>query len=361
MAVNPLLIQALKRLNPSAPAGPEDFIDREWEGMARGWDVCERLTTLLAAGFTVRAVLHGPIGVGKTTELRRWARELEGIAAVVQVVAPRPSNEVPPYQESARQVAGFLEDALAQHVGWDWRDVQSATDADPDRSSLSVLLSRAFQDADPALPKLLLIDALDLLTNEQDQIFGAAQNLPLDELPSVVFVGAHPWFLLTPRERRDPRLEYIWELPCFAVQDPDGRPNPLAIEALAKGLQRRLGPTEGAFWDLHACCETAAYISGGVPRDAIRVLHAAVLSAAKAGQVNAAHLNIGVNELRQDIAQSLSSAELARVAEVGRTLNHQGDASLISKNAILPYDLPDRRYWLPHPVLLNLLPPPKGR
>ena len=96
-----------------------------------------------------------------------------------------------------------------------------------------------------------------------------------------------------------------------------------------------------------------------MPRDAIRILHSAVLSAAKSGQVNAANLALGVNELRQDIAQSLSSDELQKVALVGRSMNHQGDISLISKNAILPYDLTDRRYWLPHPVLRNLINAPK--
>jgi hypothetical protein len=205
---------------------------------------------------------------------------------------------------------------------------------------------------------LILIDGLDLLPDDQAALFGAAQHLPLDAMPSVVFVASHSWITLTPREQRDPRLEYIWELPCFAVQSPDGTPNESAVLTFATGLYKRLASVESAFWDLDRCCEVAAYTSGGVPRDAIRILHSAVLSAVKSGKVNAANLSQGVNELRQDLAQSLSSEELKKVAKVGRSLNHEGDLSLISKNAILPYDLPDRRYWLPHPVLRNLIGAP---
>jgi hypothetical protein len=358
MAINPLIIDALKRLNPTLPAGPDELIDREWEGMARGWDVMERIEVLLAAGQTVRGVLHGPIGVGKTTELRRWARGLAGVANVLVVSVGRPKQPL----KTAADVYGYLLGAVEFALGL--LEDERARAADISSQSGDGLLSTIlfecnyFNDGNNP-PGLVVIDGLDLLSNDQATFFGAAQNLPLDELPSVVFVGAHPWFTLTPREQRDPRLEPIWELPCFAVQSPDGTPNHPAVNTLAAGLHKRLVAAEGAFWDLPRCCEVAAYTSGGVPRDAIRILHSAVLSAAKSGKVNAANLGQGVNELRQDIAQSLSSDELQKVAKVGQSLNHEGDRSLISKNAILPYDLPDRRYWLPHPALRNLIGAPK--
>lgn len=358
MAINPLIIDALKRLNPTLPANDGEYVDREWEGMARGWDKLEQMELMLSAGQTVRAVLHGPIGVGKTTELRRWAKGLSGVAKVLVVSVGRPSQQL----RTAKDVVGQLLDAvkLALGASEEERENAAAVSHQTGDGVLSTLLfERDFFSGGNNLPGLLLIDGLDLLSNDQATFFGAAQNLPLDELPSVVFVGAHPWFTLTPRERRDPRLEYVWELPCFGVQQSDGTPNEPAIGTLAAGLQKRLAGAEGAFWDLPRCCEVAAYTSGGVPRDAIRILHSAVLSAAKSGKVNAANLNQGLNELRQDIAQSLSSDELKKVALVGKSLNHEGDLSLISKNAILPYDLPDRRYWLPHPVLRNLIGAPK--
>ena len=76
MAINPLIIDALKKLNPTLPANDGEYVDREWEGMARGWDVMEQIEALLAAEQLVRGVLHGPIGVGKSTDLRRWGRGL---------------------------------------------------------------------------------------------------------------------------------------------------------------------------------------------------------------------------------------------------------------------------------------------
>jgi hypothetical protein len=94
MAINPLIIDALKKLNPTLPAGPDELIDREWEGMARGWDVMERIGALVAAEHTVRGVLHGPIGVGKTTELRRWARDLADVVNVLMVRIDRPAMEI---------------------------------------------------------------------------------------------------------------------------------------------------------------------------------------------------------------------------------------------------------------------------
>ena len=358
MAINPLIIDALKKLNPTLPAGPDELIDREWEGMARGWDVMEQIELLLAAEHTVRGVLHGPIGVGKSTELRRWARGLAGVANVQIVTVGRPTRVLAPPRilRTAQDVSYLLYWSIVDHSD-EALFIQNSAESSGRSELFELMVSRGLYKE--SRPGLLLVDGLDLLSDDQATLFGSAQNLPLDELPSVVFVGAHPWFTLTPREQRDPRLEPIWELPCFAVQSPDGTPNHPAVNTLAAGLHKRLAAAEGAFWDLPRCCEVAAYTSGGVPRDAIRILHSAVLSAAKSGKVNAANLGQGVNELRQDIAQSLSSDELQKVAKVGQSLNHEGDRSLISKNAILPYELPDRRYWLPHPALRNLIGAPK--
>lgn len=360
MAINPLIIDALKKLNPTLPAGPDELIDREWEGMARGWDVMERIEVLLAAEHTVRGVLHGPIGVGKTTELQRWARGLAGVAKVLVVSVGRPKQPM----KTAEDVYGLLKDSIWAALQFDDEDSammarsESLAEFGPIKRMLE--WSEFYAEFKRYRAGLLLIDGLDLLPNDQAALFGAARNLPLDELPSVVFVASHPWCTLTPREQRDSRLDYIWELPCFAVQSPMGTLNKPAIDALAAGLRKRLADAESAFWDLDRCCQEAAYYSGGVPRDAIRILHSAVLSAAKSGNVNAANLALGVNELRQDLAQSLSSGELQKVALVGRSMNHEGDVSLISKNAILPYDLPERRYWLPHPTLKNLIGAPQG-
>lgn len=104
MAINPLIIDALKKLNPTAPAAPREVIDREWEGMARGWDTLEQIETLLAADYTVRGVLHGPIGVGKTSELRRWARGLRREAKVLVVSVQRPTQAL----KTAEDVYGLI-------------------------------------------------------------------------------------------------------------------------------------------------------------------------------------------------------------------------------------------------------------
>lgn len=85
MGVDSRMVAALRRLNPGEPADAHDYIARDETVLERGWNALERAETVLLAGQTLCALMHGCTGVGKTTEFGRWVQALAPIAEVVQV------------------------------------------------------------------------------------------------------------------------------------------------------------------------------------------------------------------------------------------------------------------------------------
>ena len=353
MSARATIIEALKCLNPASPAEADWYVERSWEGLARGWDLPDRLELQIEAGYRVRALLHGAIGVGKSSELNRWAGLLGSRVTVLLVrVVLRP-------QDSATQAVDLAmrESLRGAYIALEAPEESErcvATDAGFFRYSLHPLF-----EALAALtlkPTVLLVDGLDLLDEEQARaVFGLGSRLTSDTLPSVVYVAPHRHVALTPREQRAAELDQIWHLPPFGVVDESGAPNPSAVSALAAGLARRIGHLDLLVGDAAALLERIAFYSGGIPRDAVRILREAVIAAAGAGRVHFGHVEAGIREIRQDLAQSLTPTDLAALAAVRRSQSHEGAAGLIAVNAVLGYQGRDRVYWVPHPLLWSLL------
>lgn len=351
MAVSPELIAALRRLNPSTPADDDSFVPREWAGMTRGWDVQERLELLLAAGQPVRWALHGAIGVGKTTELRRIARALQGQAEVVWVEFSDDWDS-----ERLHELVGAR---IGKHLGVEvgLRDGANGLRL-RDPGSLGTVADQLDQiHAATLRAPILILDGFERADGED--VLGEDGVAEALREASYLLVAPHPWVVFSSREQRSRSLDAVIELPAFAVQGPDGQPNEDAIRPLAEGLRRRLGEAASAFLDPIDAVRRAAFYSGGLPRDAVRILHGAVLAAARSGRVNAQHVSVGVSELRQDLAQSLQTGELEQLRAIARTGRHEGGEGLIQRNLILSYaQAQELTYWQPHPALRAMLPLP---
>ncbi len=358
MSVSPSIIQALKKLNPALPPAEDEYLSRDWEGMPRSWDLPERIQVLLGAGYRVKALLHGAIGVGKSTELSRWAKALGSDAFVVTGTVTAPSKRITQLgldllgqtrrrleREGSAQAQSLSEQILKTDVSKEMNGLGPNF-----RTCMEAIESYAGR------PILFLIDGTDLFDADEAALaFGPAGPFGMREIPSAVFVAPHAFLTLGSREERAASFEHVWNLPAFGVQNRDGSENHAAMGRLAEGLARRLDGVDAFVDPLDDTLRRVAWLSGGVPRDAIRILHAAVLSAAKAGRVNRIHLVRGIQEVQQDLAQSLRDEDWRLLGRVAETGNHQGARELIGHNAILAYEGERERYWRPHPLLLDLL------
>lgn len=346
--VEPKLITALERLDPSEPARPDWYIER-----GTGW--ISKLLALSRAGRRVRALLHGSVGAGKTTELQRAAESLSAEFEVihVSVIGGDPIQNA--FQGSVRrQIATWA--GARDHVDllYAVQDIESLGDARRWATPIGDVLRMT--EARAGRPIVLLVDGLDLWPT--DKIMDALKQgseLAAGELPAIVYAMPNAALSLLTDSRRDQRFQPIEHVAPICVLNPDLSENQAGVELLVEGLTRRIGDLE-IIDDPGTLLRRVALLSGGVPRDAIRILQAAVLAAMGSGRVTSHHIQEGARELRQDLEQGLNEHyDIDTLMDVKSTLRHMGAAHLIAQNAILPYDGAERRYWLPHPLLWPML------
>lgn len=295
-----LFVEALRRLDPAKPAGDEEYVARP------GWDRFDEISLLLEAGVRFRMVLHGSVGVGKTTELQLWARRLvkSGISAVYA-----------PLAVGSRPLVDLVHTAASGGN------------------------------------QLVLLDGLDLQPDQAEVNFGPGTILVTPSLPALVVAAPHAIGRWAP-DRRDPKLQLVQLLP-FPVVARNGRAEWPAVHALAELLGRRLGPVP--LLERASLLNRVALTSGGVPRDAVRILRGAVLSAAKRRTpVTMGDVTQGERELRQDFEQSfvLGDAETLNEVRTRGVFLHPQER-LLTMGAVLSYEDADGSYAFPHPVLLR--------
>lgn len=362
MKVNPQFVTALERLNPSEPARPEWYVERRSAAMLK-------VVALAQANRKVRALLHGNIGVGKTTELNMAEELLSESLTVLRVNVgagslPQALNDAIrtgiknwARARSAEQLKARATQAIAQMVAADappnvWSG-NSHRMVDGFKFSVWQLLDDVAEAAGRSV--ILVVDGLDLRSaDELVGILGPNSVLADPELPAVVYTMPNYVLGLLPDSLRDHRFQPVDHIAPFPVVHPDLSANYDAIDVLADGLRRRLHGLE-ILQNAEIDLRRVAWQSGGVPRDAVRILQAAVLAGLQATHLNARHLQEGARELRQDLEQGLRPDDVAILQRVRETRTHQGAGHLIAQNAILPYDGPEHRYWLPHPLLWPLL------
>lgn len=358
MAPRPELLTALQRLDLSRPPPDDAWVD----GSVRGWGEPDRIRVLLQAGQRFRIGLHGPLGSGKTSELERWRRELEGVATVLSVraaddaqahaqpwavVLEAVNTQLPMTVLGARvrQVVTEIRDEAirARNAGGDARD------SDGFRERFSVALTKA--ETVFGRPILILWDALDLLgVGQADDLLGPNGSLLDPALPALVVAVPHPWALERSAAQRHRSLDTLLHLPPFPVFDRGGRAAPAVVAAVAEGLSRRLGGV-GLVEGGTELLERVALSSGGVPRHAVQILRQAVLRAAlRGGKVDLAGVIEGERELRQDLEEAARN-RLPQLNSFRVGGSHQRDVGLVMANVILGYEDGDGRYYLLHPLL----------
>lgn len=331
--MDPRIIEALKQLNPGSPAAAGVYVGRAVEGRARTWTLPERLRVLLAAGERFRVLMHGCVGVGKTTELDAIERALGVDNTVLRVAVRLGANDR--VDNAAHEQ---VHRALISYLG------------------AQVTLEDAYAQArqKSGRPLVILVDGVDLASEERTaSALATGSWMAADWLPPIVYVVSHSIITWGPHQR-DPAFDTPAHLAPFPVIRSDGRPDADAILHFGDGLARRLpDPRIIGGRDL---LYRIALSSGGIPRDAIHILRAALIAAADVGHVNEAHVLEGERELRQDLDQSLRPGDADILDEVNDKAWYVGDASLVIKRAVLPYDDPaGERYWRVHPLLDHVI------
>jgi hypothetical protein len=334
--LDPRIIDALRRLDPARPADASEYIDRNVEGKPRSWDLVERLRVLVAAGQRPRILLHGAIGVGKTTELDAIERSLTEVTTIRVALNLGADSRLD--GRAAKQIAQAV-NAKAQGLGWS--STGRVEDAVPELESRT------------QRPVLVLVDGLDLI-NDSDRAhatFGPGTALTGPAFPAMVLTAPHAMITWSGAER-DAAFDEVHHLPAFALCKPDGSPNAAALLYFAEGLRRRISMS---IIDNQLLLRAALY-SAGIPRDAVRILRAALVAAATVGKVNAAHLLAGERQVRHDREGALRPGDPEILAEVAKHGNYVGDARLIERGALVAYERDDgSRYWRPHPLLEDFI------
>lgn len=297
-----LFVEALRRFNPSKAAEGSLALARP------SWDPLSKLLLQLEADVRFRLVLHGSIGVGKTTELLRWRRLLE-----------------------------------AAGVPCSYHFFQSKTK----------LHQTIFSEISTS--RLLLLDGLDLQSDQAERWFGHGTALVDPELPALVAVAPHA-IMRWPPDKRDPKLELL-HLPPFPVLHRSGRANWEGVAAMRRMLEVRLEELD--IFEKPSLLGRIVLMSGGVPRDAVRLMRGCLLAAAARGaKVSMGDVVAGERELRQDYEHAFTKGDYNMLSEVATESKFlHADPRLLTMGAVLSYEDQEGSYARPHPVLMSTLGP----
>lgn len=339
MAADPRFIEALRRLNPGAPPSEEEYIPRD-AASGRGWNVLERIETLLLAGTHLKGLLHGCTGIGKSSEFARWNTALAGRVVVVPVAVREVDAESVlaevverVFEASERLGTPGAADRRQRFVAW----------------GASLMAGIPMFDLDTALRHereqlraaghgevLVLFDGMDLMPPEDiDTVFGPTGTMLGGYQPPFVATVPHTWALRSGPGARHEGIDAVWHLPPLAVIDEKDATQEVVVERIVVGLTRRLG--DASLLEAPALLRRIAIQSGGVPRHAVILMRQAILAAAGSAIVRAEHVLEAERELRQDLLHSVTASSATSQAFLS--------------GAMLLYEGRDSRFERPHPLL----------
>lgn len=336
-----ITIAALKRLLAHEPPDEHAYVVRTLPNH-RPWAWPERLELLVASEQRPRLLLHGPIGVGKTTELRRWMQALgPGRARLVTL-----AQGTGPMDAMRALAIGLAKQIELEGRGATGHEAKALGALSPHEPRWWAVLADVLGRW-PVAP-VVLVDGLDLVATEQVRdFFGPGSLFAAPELPPMVISAPHALIVAEPVGDRHSAFGVAHVSP-FPVSSPNDAADRVVVAWLVEGLRRRLPSDLQISTGILA---NAAWFGGGVLRDTVRILRGTLLAAVNAPTVGPAHLLEGLREVRQDLTQSLTNDELVRLSSVHSESTLGDFASLIRKNAVLVFEGDERRYPQLHPLL----------
>jgi hypothetical protein len=346
-------LEALRRLDPSRPALEEEYVARSFDGAPRGWPWPERLRLLLDAGGRPRVLLHGAVGSGKTSELLRWKRALEPAYACRMVLVGGGLQLEDVFDAIQTTLRSDVHDRLSSGFA-NARHRRGERSAIPRDAWFEVMAAVYNDSVEARRPLVLLIDGTDRVRDEAAPLlFGPGSPLTRPELPPMICTAPNALLATDPNVSRDAGFDVPLHLPPFPVVDAEGKTDVAAVRWLALGLERRLHGLD--LMEEETLLERVARSSAGIPRDAVRILRAAVLAALDAPKVQARHVIEGEREVRQDLEQALQPSDLKALRRVEETSHYFGASRLVTAGAVVAYEGRERRYWRAHPLLADLI------
>lgn len=312
-----------------------------------------------------RVALWGPVGSGKSTELRAAARRLvpDALAAFVALDDALDLRHVPPDWEVFAEIGRAVLDAagsiglqpspplrerleLAGLLRGPWR---------PSLGSAEVVVE-LLRELQRRKPVVILIDGLEKPSPEVARevlrvVTPATREANLAVVLSPMLVtGPAAYEVLTDLGFRETALRAAVVDPSFGEAAEEGR------AFLNEIASRRLGTIDPALAPLF---DRAAVLSGGIPRTFLQLLRDAHTAAALAGRDQL--VDEDLDEAYDDHRSSMR--RLLQDGDIGALLSAKGTTGvempvdrrtrLLAHGLLLEYDLPGKRdpVVVPHPLL----------
>ena len=268
------------------------------------------LQLMLASGLRPKILVSGPPGCGKSRMLEQLQAELSDSAQVV-LVDLGGTADLPVLESLVRSMGGKRQEGLREVIA----------------------------EYASALPLLVVVDGFDKVES------GVAKNLfgpnspwfhPL--LPAMVVLGP-PTLLTWGREQWDSRFDRFEALVPFPVRRLDGAPDVRGLPAMLQILRQ--------YWPAGSKhLRELALASGGLPRDAMRMLRDALLIGQ--GKLTPAGVQGAITRMEQELRQGLSPQQAADLAQIEKSHLFQGDPCLIERGLALR---DGSGAWAVHPLL----------
>jgi len=347
-------------LQPARALSPDDprYVPRPWGGG-------DRLAVLVRNGLTPIA-LTGPLGSGKTTELRRALALLGETVHGVEV----PADLLVPLDDLSPDVLLWeLARYLLDHV----------LERDPDLRPSRALVDD-IRASDPRLPRgggihrkpldlvrLVLAEVADLVDHERvgllidgldkaqpDRARAAIRALlPLQHDDELVVVVS-PALANGPRSHEVLAHMRVWWLPSIPADSEEGLRYLRRI--VTRRLERRQLPKS-----LKPVADRAAAESGGVTRTFLRLVQDAALYATAEGRVRPTPetLSHAIRDRADAMRRILVAGDLEALANAlgtdGLEIPEDRKIRLLAHNALLEYPDGEGSVVRPHPLLAPLL------
>ncbi len=328
------LTEAYRALDPLAPLEPDSklYVRRPDNPMDR---VC---VDLKLSARPRHYLLAGHRGTGKTTELLRLSRSLQGQMDVVYVDVGESSTYI------ARDPGRVLDKAIAGKLG---------LKASDDISGLGELLQSS---AGRTSSVVVILDGLERLSGDEDIMQALNYPIPVHTWPvSVICTIPLSLYLSSNFGEHARRFDRSVFLPGITILDREGVPNQQGMETLSSIIRRRTGeqtftPEAGADLTLQ---------SAGLHRELLQLAQRSCVVAAldDATQVTREHALAAIAEQRNEYSIVLRTADfpILQALMSSKDLVGGSDTSRLIRNQLIVAYANGTTWFDVHPILRPLI------